>query len=263
LIKALFGPPKIRYVFILAMLCTAVCVALLRVVGYWELSFLKVTIVWFFGASCLGALFHTARTGHDYFRRLVLSNIALSAVVDFVLSAYTFPLLVELIFVPITAILVAAQAVVSSSTQFKEPQYAPIRSLLAICLSTLGLVALAYSLVQSVAHFRLGSSALLREFLLPFLLTVAFIPYVYAVRLWSTIDLSLTMIRIGLTNEALYPAVRKAVVRGCGFSIARAEFFDRNFRSRFWGATSVSDVRTIMSEFSDEWSARRRDRGSL
>jgi hypothetical protein len=220
-------------------------IVLLRYVGYWENEMAKTAALWFFGIAMV-AIFRTNRTHARYFRRLVLDNLALAAVVEYVVNLHTFPLLVELVLVPLTFLLVGVQAVAEV-----YPQQAAARKPVVWLLSVLGLTAVSFSLVYLVRHFEeVATAEAIKDFLLPLILTVLFLPYLYVVRLIVVWQTMLHMIRFGFEgNRQLYWFTRRLVIRACGLSLRRAEFFEARFRGRLWGAANEEEVFRVVAQF--------------
>jgi hypothetical protein len=220
-------------------------IVLLRYFGYWENEMVKTSAVWFFGIA-LVAIFRTKRTYARYFRHLVLDNLALAAVVEFVVNVHTFPLLVEFVLVPLAFLLVGVQAVTEA-----YPEQAAARKPVVWLLSVLGLIALSFSLVYLVGHFEeVATATAIKDFLLPLVLTAFFLPYLYVVRLIIVWQTMLHMIRSGLEgNRQLYRFTRRSVIRACGLSLRRAEFFEARFRGRLWGAANEEQVLRVVVQF--------------
>src|SRR6266516_534260 len=88
---------------LLAAVYTAVTVLMLRWVGYWEGDMAKVAVLWF-GGFALVAMLNKKNVNALYFRRLLLHNLRLAVAVEFVAHLHTFPLPIELLFVPMASL---------------------------------------------------------------------------------------------------------------------------------------------------------------
>lgn len=216
------GKVIVGSVFLSAVIVSAVgysvgTVILLARVGYWENGFIRIAVYWFVGIALVTAL-STRRADAHYFRRLVLSNLALAAIVEFIVNLHTFPLPVELLLVPLAFLLVGLQVVAES-----EPQYAAVRKVVAVSLGLLGLASLSVSLSYVASHFgKVATSVHVKELLLPLVLTVFFLPYIYVVRMFTAWQTLLHMTRAGMPgNDRLYQLSRSAIIRACGTSVRR------------------------------------------
>jgi hypothetical protein len=237
-----------------AAVYAAATVLLLRYVGYWESDMTRVAVLWFVGFA-LVAVFNTKNVDARYFRRLVLHNLGLAVVVEFVANLHTFPLPVELLLVPMAFLLVGTQAYAEHM-----PEFAPARKLTAWCLGILGAASLLYSISYLVGHFdKVATLEKIKEFVLPLVLTACFLPFLVAVRYMIVWQTMLHMIRFGLRDDdRLYRFTRRSIIRTCGAHLGKAQLFESEFRGRLWGAASEADVSRVMDDFRKEWSRGRR-----
>jgi len=252
-LRLIFGSVFLSSVIVSAAAYAAGTVLLLRRLSYWEGEMTRTAVVWFFGIGIV-AVFNTKRTDGRYFRRLVFDNLALAAVVEFIVNLHTFPLPVELVLVPLAFLFVGTQVVAES-----HPEYAAARKLIATCLTLLGLASLSFSLVYASSHFdQVATAEKVKDFLLPLILTACFLPYLYALRVVVVWQTMLHMIRFNMReNEPLYRFTRRAIVNACGISLGRAQLFEESFRGRLWGADDRADVSRVIAEFRSAWQTRR------
>jgi hypothetical protein len=243
-----------RYViaaWLSALIYTGIVIAVLIHFRYWNLELLKGTIVWFFG-SALVALFSTEPVGAHYYRQLILRNVAVVALVEFVVNLYTLPLPVELVLVFFMLFLPALQAVSTISPDLTGAKYDAVRRLISGCLSLLGVFLLLSSVIQIVLHwnetFSLEKG---REFALPLVLSVAFVPILYFWKYFGTVQSMLVLVRFGIQgeNSDLYRFARRRILGAIGFSVRRADLFSREFRHRLWGASTEDDVLHTIEAF--------------
>jgi hypothetical protein len=229
-------------------------VLLLKRSGYWGSEMTKLTVLWFVGLALI-AVFNTKNVNASYYGRLVLHNLGLNVVVEFLVNLHTFPLPVELVLVPVAFLLVGVQAVARN-----KPEYGPTRKLTAWCLGLLGAVSLSFALTYAGSHFdEVATTAKAKEFLLPFVLTACLAPFLVALRFLIVYQTMLHMIKFGLHgNVALYRFARRSIFRTCGLNLGKAQLFETEFRGRLWGATTEAEVRRVVSAFQDAWARRRR-----
>jgi hypothetical protein len=244
-LRVIFGSRFLSSVIVSAGAYAAGTVLLLRHVSYWEGEMTRTAVVWFFGIGIV-AVFNTKRTDTRYFRRLVLDNLALAAVVEFVVNLDTFPLPVELVLVPLAFLFVGTQVVAES-----DPDYAPARKLIAACLTLLGLASLSFSLAYAFSHFdQIATGEKVKDFLLPLTLTACFLPYLYGLRMVVVWQTMLHMIHFNMReNEPLYRFTRRAIANACGASLGRAQLFEERFRGRLWGVGDKAEVSRVVDEF--------------
>ena len=244
-VKVIAGSVFLSVVIVTAVGYSFGTVILLERVGYWENDFIRITVYWFVGVALVTA-FSTRRADAHYFRRLLLSNIALAAIVEFIVNLHTFPLPIELVLVPLAFLFVGMQVVAEN-----EPQYTAVKKVVGVCLGLLGLASLSVSLSYVASHLgKVVTSAYAKQLLLPLMLTVFFLPYVYVVRMFTAWQTLLHMTRAGIRgNERLYRFSRSAIIRACGVSLVRVQVFEEEFRGRLWGATEEADVSRVVADF--------------
>jgi hypothetical protein len=258
LFKTFFGSIFLPGVLLLAAAWSAGAIFVLIRFGEWHWEMTKVAVLWFFGIAFV-AMFRGKPVDGSYLRHLVLHSLRLAAVVEFITNIHPFPLVVELLLVPLAAVLVMVQALAEG-----DEQYAPIRGVLAWAISLFGLVSLSFSLVYLAGHFKhVVTIEKVEAFLLPVILSAAFVPFLYIVRLFTLYQTTFHMVHFGLSdNEQLYRFTRKLILRSLRLSVARAELFETRFRGRLWNASDERDVSRVVTGFERAWDARHNPRQS-
>jgi hypothetical protein len=222
--------------------------------GYWEPSMTSIAVVWFLSFGVV-ALFNTKNVDAAYFRRVALRNLGMAVLVEFIVNLHTFPLPIELVFVPLSLALVLMQVVAAA-----DPNVQSAQRVLAWLVAIPGLVAIAYSAAYFATHVsRVANAEKGKEFLLPFVLTVGFLPVLVLVRyvvVWQTM---LHMIEAGMDDDPrLYRITRRLLVGACGPSLGKVQLFESEYRGRLWGASTVDEVRDIVERFSHAWQQGQR-----
>lgn len=154
----------------------AMVVLALRSVGFWNTGNLKVTVLWSLTAA-LAMVFDVGSVADDerYFQKASRDGFKVSVVLEFVVNLYVLSLPLELILVPTGTILACMLVIAESKDEFK-----PIRALLNTVLALIGLGLLAYVAHRVYTDFQsFAQLSTLTEFLLPILLTVLFLPFLY------------------------------------------------------------------------------------
>lgn len=156
-------------------------VFLLYKIGIWYPSNLKTTVFWVIGtAFTMLMTINDVKKNEHYFRKVVLDNLKLLLVLEFILGLYVFNLWMELILVPILAITVILKDFTES-----KPEYKSVATLLNVVMVMFGTGLLTfsiYSLVYDLQGFATADN--LREFILPPVLTLSFLPFIYVMALY-------------------------------------------------------------------------------
>lgn len=181
IIDALFSRPILAVLGLMACYVAA-CVWLPAMFGVWQWSNLKTTLIWT-GGFALAALFNFQRieTGKSYFRTVAAEAVSINALLVFLISSYTFSIPVEL---TITALLLFLILISASSARNHSHQR--VHNASNVLLASLALLMLGnsiYHIVTGLSGFATSHNA--REFTIPILLTILFLPFLYGIYLYS------------------------------------------------------------------------------
>ncbi len=138
--------------------------------------------------------------------------------------SYSFSLWIELLLVPVLLIIV----VMNTMAETKE-EYAPAKRLTDGMLLVFGLVVLAYSGFKIYTGFNNFASAdNLRAFLLPVILSLAFMPFLYLFTLYITYETLFTRVDIFIKEDRKLARFAKwRVFRLCHFNLKRLNRFSK------------------------------------
>ncbi len=235
--------PFVSVLLVATTLLAAAITICLAWFGYWRTSMIPATVAWFVGTAIVGT-FSTGGVGE--LRRLAAKTVALIAVVEFISNAYTLPLLAELMIVPIVVVLVTLASFADLRREFANTR-TPFKVLcIALFVGTL-----TPTIVYVAQHLgQLASAEQAREFLLPLILTIAFLPYLYLVRMVIAWQTALSMLKNLMQDRpSLLSTARRALIRSCHISLPRIQLFEPEFRWRLAAATSEEDIQCTMHDF--------------
>lgn len=151
-------------------------------IGLWKLSFLGDTIVWLLGVAFVMFININEFTQDDHLKKAVLDNLKFAVFLEFVVNLYVFDFWIELILVPC---LVVIGVLLGVSTT--NPENKPIESCLTKIVTIIGLGFIIFALYNIIFDFQgFASINNLKEFFLPLVLTVGFLPYIYLLALYIT-----------------------------------------------------------------------------
>lgn len=152
---------------------------------FWTLDLLKDTVFWivFVELPLFAKTIDKAKDNH-FFSKLIKENIAIVAVIGFVLNYWAFSLLTEIIIVPITIFLGLLYALAS-----KEKQHQKVKHFLDGILAVFAAIVI----VNTIVHIFQNPEDLfnvnaLKELLLPILLLLLNLPIVYGLALYNTYE---------------------------------------------------------------------------
>lgn len=202
---------KVIVVLAWASFWIIVCVQTLRHVGAWEFSNLKTTLIWAVTFAFV-TLFHVDRINEDetYFRRTIRDTFGATGAIIFIAETYNLSFIAELILTPII-FLIALIQIVSK----KNSEYEAAHKLANVLLAVMSFALVGYGLYMVVANF--GDFATwntLREFLIPIVLSLLFLPYLYIVSVLMSYELTFVGLRFYLKDDhlrryAAFQAIKK------------------------------------------------------
>lgn len=215
LLRAFFKV-KILSPILLLSAYVAVVVLALRRVGFWDLSVLKDTITWFIGAGVVTLLAAgTAKDASGGFRSIVAEIFTVAVVVEFLANLYSFPLWAELLALPIVVMAVGVRVLADYRTNLDV-----LKKPLDWFVALYGLAVLGVSLFgvfNALDDFLTVGT--LRAFLLPILLSVAALPYLYMFLLVMQYELSFLRLRWTIDDPKLRSFAKRRLLQKFHFRL--------------------------------------------
>ncbi|MDF1670610.1 MAG: hypothetical protein P1U83_13445 [Roseovarius sp.] len=169
---------------VFALNVAALCI-IYQAFGLWTREQLPATVLWYFLSGCaLLARALSAKEDEGYFRKLIRDSIGVALLFEFIVVAYSFSLLTELVLFPLLFLLGGTLVIAET-----DEKYAQVKTLLQWCL-TLFLLAFLWQSMSGIWSnwdaFYTTTTA--RNFILPVLLTIGSIPCFYAWYCYSHIE---------------------------------------------------------------------------
>jgi hypothetical protein len=219
------------------------CVWILARFDLWRLDNLKTTIMWF-GAFVLGWLFNFKRWEADPDAQVsatVKELLNVTILVTFLAEFYTFSLVGELVLVPVLSIIALLAAVAQG-----KPEMAAAAKLFNGLLALAGWGLLLFAAGRLIADFRtFATPDTGREFALPGLLSLMFLPFMYAFNVFAAYDVGL---------RTLPTNIEKAGLRGYALRSAVLSFGTNVKLMRRWkkalfvlGAKTAADINAVIA----------------
>lgn len=189
---------KIQAVLLLSLLYVSLIVYLSYDIGLWNLGHLKSTIIWFFSVAFL-SFFDIEKYKNDssLFKRLVLDNVRIIALVEFLIGFYVLPFWAEIILLPILVVMTAMHALSQSSDEYKI-----VENLFGTILSLIGLLLIIYSVYELIINFSgFAKQETIEDFFLPPLLTLAYLPFIYFMVIYTTYENIFVRLHFSIGNK--------------------------------------------------------------
>ncbi len=231
---------KILLSLALALGYTIAIVFVLHQFGIWRVGHTKDTVYWFlFTAIAMFANQVTASDHKGFAREIVVDSFAPTILVEVVVTAHSFPLLIELLLVPAVVFIAAMEAVSERRNDVK-----PVLGCCRLFTALIGITLFGFGLYDVVAQFKTVFTFTNGvDILITSVLSIAFIPFVYAVLVVSAYENIFLWLRIGQTKpDGLARAARWRVFKTCGINLTKLKCFERTSARQLRLVTSQSDL---------------------
>lgn len=213
----------------------------------WDASLTKDTVFWTIGTAFV-FLFNVneATQNERFFRKILLDSLKVVLVLEFIVNLYSFRLWVELLVVPILFIVGAMSGVAST-----DENYRPVKRLADIILTVFGLSAVIFTASNIVSDFQgFASSDNLQAFLLPPLLTLAYLPFLYFAALLITYESLFLRVDILLKKDkALARFTKRRILAACHADLGKLGSFSREYTKELLKLNDRTDVLDLIASF--------------
>jgi len=173
--------------------------------GWWSVANLKTTILWLVTFAFV-TMFEvaTAKNRKAGLGKITAEILSVAVLVTFIAELYSFPLIVELIALPFVTIVVLMAEMAKH-----KPEHALVGKLMGCLSGLIGFSYIGFSLWKSIELWRdTFTRANWLELVIPIILSVAFLPFLYAWRIYVAYNEIFTTISIFGIDRALVPYAR-------------------------------------------------------
>jgi hypothetical protein len=242
---ALFSKVSIVLFLMLAYASSIALICHWLSLAHWWM--LKDALFWFFGTATILVLnSDKAAEEEHYFKKLTVDTLAFAVVLEFVVNLYTFSLAVELALTLFLAVVAALAAVAATKDEYK-----PARKLLNWLLGVTGFGILTYSLIKIFTAPRSFATVNnLEDFLTPIVLTLALLPFLYGVALYSAYESLFVLVGFRISEDRdLLSYAKWQLILACQFSPHRVHRFTKGFVHNFGGIRARAEVLDVIDTF--------------
>lgn len=174
---------QIVFVLCLMVVYISVIIYFLYEVNIWNAGQIKNTVFWSFSVGFISIFkFEQIKTDNNFLKNLVLDNLKLLTVFQFIIGVYNFSLLVELLIAPVLVLLVIMLAISKADGNQHH-----IKAFLEYCLALFGLFLIIHALYMLITNFsEFANEKTAYDFFIPPLLTLCYLPFLCFVYVYST-----------------------------------------------------------------------------
>jgi hypothetical protein len=244
LLRTLFNK-KIFIPLMTMLLYIAFMVIAFEKIHFWDISATKDTILWTLG-SAFGMYFSLNKVAQDenYFKNVILDNLKIVLILEFVVNLYSFSLPVELIVIPIVSFIVLLNVFVKLKTEYKQ-----VSKLLNFVLGCFGVILLVFTVKEIILDFQnFASLKNLRDFFLPPLFSIVLLPFIYIMALSMQYELFFVRINFANKNPDLVRYAKRKIISACHINLPRL-----NKVSKKAGYPKLNDKKDVL-----EWLKKER-----
>lgn len=225
-----FFAPKLAQIWLLMSLYVAACVWLLAWLGVWEWPNLKSTLLWWMTVG-FTSVFDTQRLrGKPHLvYQLQRDVFTLSAAVLFIAELVSFPLWVELLMLP--SLVLLTLLIAAGEHQSHKPGMPQTLKLLRGLQTLAGLTILSFSywlVSRSITHY--WSMNTLREFGIPLLLWMMFIPFVFLLAVYMAYEEAFIRLQTGPKQATILRYARWRSILAFGWNTDAVRRLTRDIR---------------------------------
>lgn len=237
---------KFKYIilpFILLLLYGAFWIYVFQKTILWNNTFIKDILIWVLFAGiplCFNAVSNDTKP--DYFKRALLDAIKVTIIVEFIVSTYTFHLVVELILVPIIVFCVLGSTISKDEKTKKFYEY---------LTTIIGVIIIIISVVFAIQQYEdFGQIKTWVSFFIPIVLTLLFLPIAYIFAVFSQYEQIMIKLKILIPDDVKLRRKRFAYILGTlGLSIKKLIAFRSKSFSRLYINLSDDEFKTVVNDF--------------
>lgn len=212
--------------------------------GLWNTVLLKDTIAWVILAG-LGLVWNSLDSyrAPGFYRKAIRRLVGVSIVIEFLMSLSSYSVGVELLLLPVLVLLVLLSVAASA-----KPELAKAGSVINAILGILVVVLIVSAVVKVIGAWASYDQAqLLRQFAAPFWLTLASLPFVYALGLFLNYDTTFRRIDRAAKDAKSRRRAKLALLLSFGLNSRALHQFAGHAPGELAVATSWSDARRIIA----------------
>lgn len=245
-LKVLFQK-KFLVVLTATLLYVGSVVLLFYKIQLWDVFLIKDTAFWILGVAFL-LLINENRAIRDenYFKKILLDNLKLILVLEFIINLYVFSLWVEIILMPLLFVIIAMDAVAEM-----KKEYIPVKKVIDSILALRAVFFIIFALVSILRDYQnFATTDNLRAFLLPPSLTFAYIPFLYLLALYMAYENLFVRLDISWKKDkALTKFAKQRILTLCLVNLGKLNRFVKGNTQELMRLDNKNDILNMIRNF--------------
>ena len=238
-----------RYILVVTFILLAYVVGVvwsLHATGAWTTTILKETIIWFiFSGLALTFNLATKENNEGLFKTIMVNNLKLIVVLEFLIGTYTFSLLSELIFVPMVTFIVMLSAVAKS-----KDEYASVAKFFGGIEAIVGITIVVVAVSKAITDFEtIRSIDSIRKVLIAPVLSISLVPFIFFLSVYAIYEILFMGLR---TNPPKAPSItrytKRRLIAKFGFNTKRIRQFLRYHAFDMRRIRTRSDIDKLLDD---------------
>ena len=242
-----FFQKKIITVFLAMFVYIFFIILLFSKLQIWNASLTKDTGFWILGSAFVLLMNVNNATQDDHhFKKILIDNLKLILVLEFIITLYSFNFWIEMLFVPVMFLIVAMGAV----AEIKK-EYLPVKKLIDYILSFIGIFLIIFAISKVIGDYQGFLTANnLRSFVLPPLMTLAYIPFLYIFALIMAYEMLFVRLDIFLKNDKkLAGFAKQKIFRLCFLNLGKLNRFAKESTSDLLNLRDKNGILNLVERF--------------
>lgn len=238
---------KILSVIVAMILYVVTIIIMFNKVHIWDNSLMKDTIYWIFGSAFVLVMnVNNASKNDYYFRKILIDNLKLVVLLEFIVNFYSFSFWIELVFVPVLFMVATLSAVAETKKEF-----AYVKKMMNYVLSLFGMALIVFAVFNIFEDYQSFANVNnVRAVILPPLLTGAYMPFLYLFALMMSYETIFVRLDIFLSDhKALARLIKIETIKACNINLKRLNRFSKNMIPDVRNLTDVRAIRTYFRNF--------------
>lgn len=210
-----------------------------RYMGIWRKTPPATILIWIICVAFMMLFKSDHANKHDFFKSKVKENLQIVVIMEFLVNFYTLSLWLELLLVPLMAMVGGMMAIAE-----RDSQYDPVRKLLNGFIVLLGIFISGYAFRMAVVDFKkFATIDTLENFILPILLTLTFMPFVYLVAIYVTYENLFIRLQFFIKDPSLLKYTKKRTLQVFHFRLVALDEWSKNiYKLNFTDYQSVEEA---------------------
>lgn len=245
-IKIFFGK-KLRILWIIYFLYVVGITIIFSKLSLWKHVYLKDVIIWTLFSGLINYMNAVSREADEnYIIKIIKEKFKLIIIFEFIMSTFTFNIIVELLIIPIFT-LISILSFVSE----RDAKYKNVYKLTNFVFGILGFVFLYKTIEVGVNEYQqLNAIDTLISFLIPIIYLVLTLPLIYIISLYSKYELLFLRMSFKEGNDKKVNKKRRFdVLRICNISVRKVRIFTYEFLPRMYKSITDEEFDNLLNEF--------------